>query len=877
MMTVSLFAIPKTMTLIRILILFLCFSGAVAGQSSGTDSLKWYFSKQLAVYPQEKLYLHTDKSSYLSGEKIWFRAYPADAAGHRPMFLSRYVYVELVDPLGKVISRVKIRPQDNAWHGYIPVSDAFPEGRYTLRAYTHFMQNAGEDYFYRKPVYIGNLQTQKLQTDIRFTPNSDRKVSAEIRFGEAIRPERVHIRVNDGQFRILPLSNKGVCWAKIGFPVDSKKRVILLDTKIHGLMLRQYFPVPFPEDEFDVSFFPEGGRLIPGVLQKTAFKAVGSDGLSVPVSGIVYDDEGNEITELGDAYLGMGYVNFVPKQGRSYYAVCTNGNSAPKRFALPSVSDEAPVLSVQLLRGDMFVTVLHPGNTPSGDTLYLAAHAGGILQYVSICGQQSIHFPTDFLSSGVLHLFLLDSRMNILSERLVFIDNDDRAKVSCHYDTVAVQSRMPVTVNIGIKGKNDKPLQGSFSVSVTDNGKVSADTSENILSHLLLTSELKGHIENPSDYFRHGRNARIHELDVLMLTQGWRRYDISRIVRGDIMQPQYFPEQDTEISGTVISLVGKPVEKAVVNIFAVSGNYLNTAETDKDGRFYFRDCELPDSTVFWLQAYKGRKKAKIRPDLLMNKEVYPEITAEIPVLTASSEPETALYQSEESGERNFIDAEGVWNLSLSEVTIEAQRKYMFDEIPLSVDYTMSADEIKIVDESFLTDLFRLIPGADVSNGGMSIFRKPVVFYVDGIKLRMQEVDMFLPEEIKQIEVINSLIVTHFGIVEIKILSITTLKGFYNKPRRPTPDKKAFVPLGYQAPAEFYTPKYDSPEPEKTAERDLRATIYWQPDLQVDETGAASFVFYTSDSPEDYTVVIEGIASDGTIVHHQDKIIRKDRK
>ena len=145
--------------LISFLFLFGLSVGAYA-QRTIPDNLAQLFRNQLTTFPQEKIYVHTDKSFYISGDPIWFRAYLADAVSHIPSPVSCYVYVELINPLNAVINRVIIRPDEtDAYHGYIAIPRNTPQGEYTLRAYTTFMRNLDEDYFFTKRIYIGYPQS----------------------------------------------------------------------------------------------------------------------------------------------------------------------------------------------------------------------------------------------------------------------------------------------------------------------------------------------------------------------------------------------------------------------------------------------------------------------------------------------------------------------------------------------------------------------------------------------------------------------------------------------------------------------------------------------------------------------------------------------
>jgi len=126
------------------------------------DSINRHFNTQMEVYPQEKLHLHTDRNRYVPGEKIRFKAYLTDAATFQPSTQSRYVYAELIDSRDSLVNRVMIRPDsDNMFHGHILISENVQGGKYTLRAYTRHMENLGDDYFFKKIIYIENPASGK--------------------------------------------------------------------------------------------------------------------------------------------------------------------------------------------------------------------------------------------------------------------------------------------------------------------------------------------------------------------------------------------------------------------------------------------------------------------------------------------------------------------------------------------------------------------------------------------------------------------------------------------------------------------------------------------------------------------------------------------
>ena len=130
--------------------------------SEAMDSITQRFRRQLQIFPQEKVYLHTDRSRYQAGDTIWLRAHLVDAATHRATFISRYVYVELIDIDAKLLKRIKLRPDEkNVFHGYTPIQEDQPQGYYSLRAYTRFMENLPENYFFHSDIAIVNPKGRK--------------------------------------------------------------------------------------------------------------------------------------------------------------------------------------------------------------------------------------------------------------------------------------------------------------------------------------------------------------------------------------------------------------------------------------------------------------------------------------------------------------------------------------------------------------------------------------------------------------------------------------------------------------------------------------------------------------------------------------------
>ena len=220
--------------------------------------------------------------------------------------------------------------------------------------------------------------------------------------------------------------------------------------------------------------------------------------------------------------------------------------------------------------------------------------------------------------------------------------------------------------------------------------------------------------------------------------------------------------------------------------------------------------------------------------------------------------------------------EDMWTMQIEEVAITATRiKTPFDEPRLNYwanrysDRTIRSEEFSSsgIEHSGVSSVIaRFIPGTFVVERD-GVF-KPTIrggvpdLIIDGLRIDRDDHSAWLipVDEIESIDVFRTGLAT---------ISITTRRGS-NIPVT-THNYAVYNPLGYQKPAEFYAPKYETLEAKRSVIPDLRTTIYWKPDIVISEDGKVSFEFYTSDFRATYSVVIEGITGDGRIVRQVEKI------
>ena len=797
------------------------------------------FIEQIEHYPQEKLHVSTDKDSYIAGDTIWLRAHCADAATHRPVAASRYVYVELRDDRGSLVRRIKLLSRDSVYSGYLPTQSLERFGDYSLTAYTLYMRNPGPEYFFKKPLTIWPYQeSRRTQRN-----TSVRKVS-----------------------------------------------------------------------DFDVSFFPEGGYLIDGYDCCVAFKALGDDGGSVEVTGVVKNDREEVVDTLRTLHGGMGCLRFTPHTGERYYAECTMEGGKTERFDLPASNNLACVLRVLQTERDFTVMVQSGRPLPKG--LRLLVHCRGNLCYFREWNDDlpSLIFERDKLPGGVLQILLLDKAGNALSERLVFNRGEELATTDVQIGGT-LEQRTKVTLSVAATDPDGGPAAGDFSIAVTDRAAVPSATSGSIYSTLLLTSELRGTIETPDWYFEGRDAARVAALDALLLTQGWRRYDVPAAVRGEYATPAYPLEVGQEIAGRInkggLWNRRKKLDRYEMRMIVPRWHYSSQAPIDKEGRFALNGFDFPDSTLFVLRpaAAKG-----LLPEAYVKvaRDSFPEVGT-LPRVPAQEQKKPYIAQA-----RYYIEQRGQTDMRniLIDTVYVTHHKRLESTRPEHrlASHTWTAEQIKEAGGAMLLDFLATLPGVVVFSGSISYRGGAPKFMVEGmmddpsigieserpVLLRRSQTGLLGIQDpnavfkytdtyrnppicftypldwIKRIDLIEGPEAAFLGHKDCSAIFSLTLKSGAELENSVSSAPSIYVavasPIGYQTPAEFYAPAYATEKARRSMVPDYRTTLYWNPTVKLDDTGQATVEFYTSDAPADYDISIEGVTQTGKIVQRRQRLL-----
>lgn len=631
------------------------------------------------------------------------------------------------------------------------------------------------------------------------------------------------------------------------------------------------------EQDFQIDFMPEGGDLIAGISTRVAFKCIGSDGLGKPIMGRIVDSSGNDVVIFESLKFGMGEFLMKADEGEKYFAMIKEPTS--KRIEL-SVKNRGVSIRVRHSESseDLHVIVQSRGIDLTKGRLIGHMRGQWLFERKAIKPDQMfVKLSKNDLTSGVVHLTFLSNEGVGLAERLVFIKKPFLpVDVNLSKMTVGKREKVELSVDsLFAKGS-------SLSISVTAYPEIDfGEHARNISNYLLLSSDLKGHIEHPQYYFSSSDDS-YQMLDLLMRTQGWRRFAWKDLEEKSF-QPNYFLEEGLSISGYVTDHFKKDrLREATVSLITLDPPSFNTMLTDESGRFRFIDINWSDTTSVVLKAtgFKGKKNKDDKFVKVTRDSVTSPLFHAEPKLMA---PSDSLFVEKSLSLQEIRRA---FNLDPTAIVLEElvktasrikdkrlNRPGMVYSEPSN---RVFADSVGFVPFS-LFDMLRRVPGVRVTGSfpnqsaqirGSANIQGVVepLYLLDGIPGDAGFLNAINPREVDFIDVLKGPDATIYGSrAGGGVIAVYTKTGIQGRVKE-SYGMVAFEQPGYSTAREFYSPKYDVEKPEY-AIPDYRPVLYWNPYLNK-SNGQAEF--FTSDQNGTFEIRIEGMDALGNPEFHTSK-------
>lgn len=876
---------------------FVASGQAQPAPNGNQPQIKTVFDAYTNAFFQEKMYVHTDKDSYLSGETVFMRAYRMDAMTHNPQVYSGIFYAEIRNPENQLMERMLIVKSDSGFQATYKIPTDISSGYYELVAYTNMMQNYDEAFYFKKRFYIYNAADNNVVAKIEYAPEIDKNnISANLKMissdGEPYQGATVDITPFSGNTKQTTITRNMDRDGSASFGLRHDAAITGLEVSFQEekpLKYRKYFKMPIFADSIDVQFMPEGGHLLNGQTQQVGFKAIAADGNGVNISGNVQDSLGNTVGFFQSSHLGMGSFILEPKAGMNYRAEVTTDDGRTAMFNLPQVADTGVAISATL-RGDVLTCRVLSTDGFDFSDLYFGFHCRGkSYGWVALDGPNAFRLPVASLPDGIVHFFIVNTAGDVFSERLVFINKDHYPKVKVTGLKDNYGRRSKVEVGLNVLYNDSIPMASEMSVSVVDPNTTVVDRNENILSYVMLSSDIKGKIENPAYYFNDSipNLERMRNADFLMMTQGWKRFDIGSILRGERPEMPFAVEIGQNVSGTIKPLWRKTTDSGSLLLLGTNPNagvtIFRDVQAEDSGQFFVNGLSFPRGTTFLVQGLQKGKKTNV--EVIVEKQVFRGLSADRLAGRTVYHPEAEVVDTvanflKSSGRKYFYE-NGERIYAMDEVVVTASRKdadperAMYDDVA-----SRSITGQELVEEGY-PDLRSWLEANGVEvrmdensmdetayirnrRASVALDYLPVTRHEEFLRLPMQDIDKIWVIR----DPVSYAMVTSNATSEMDqggiIIRTKSGMGLASGPRR-TLSFFQFTPIGYSAPDAFYSPKYDGTDDKKMM-YDERTTVHWEPSLKTGADGKTSVSFYTTDVPTDLLMIIQGMSLKGMPIY-----------
>ena len=830
-------------------------------QSASVDSLMKFagnIHQFNSLFPQEKVYLQFDNTSYYTGETIWFKAYVTNAStlGRAQ---SKVLYVDLLSPTGVLLKQQKLKIVAGQADGSFPLLDgstaqarekrgvmSYPSGFYEVRAYTSYMLNFSNEILFSRVLAV-------------YDPPKE-----EGNYYESS-PVITIKRSETSEFR----------------PKTEKLRNI------------------------NASFYPEGGHLILGKPCRVAFKVTDDTGFGVEATGII---EGKDIS-FSTVHDGMGWFTFTPQERRNEVEITVDGST--RTFNLPQAEASGFSMTVDPCGSDSIIIKVDGTQGLSGMTLGMGLTCRGeLMDFGTIeTGSSPAEriIPLHGVPEGVCRVYLFDKNGIKYASRS-FYHRSKVIKAPVLEMTTDKKSYEPfekITLDFTLNDKGN-PFRDRFCLSVRDSRSQTNAYADDLRTSMLLSSDLKGFIEHPSWYFDSDAPERDLAMDLLCLVQGWERYDWDIMTGQKEFSERHRMEESLTLNGWILSPSGKkkmdgvevtaslvPQDKTLTEIYSYKTDTLGYFGFDIGAEFY-------DKAKFTIGAHTNRERligtsARIQID----RPSIPTIRAYTPgelVFTGIKNGGTKKSAQKNDAEIEFPTVINIaTGYLLPDVDIDEERMYI-DYFTFNAFDVVKDVELELDKGDYSTDLmgylldkgYEVVP--DDSGGIESINGWEPFFYIhnnskylyQGIYEHPGTIDtkdmksiivfdrpMFLMNILAQCSLyqdyLNASIQTIFGedlyrrmmLVDVQMKEdreLSTREELFKINKRIT------TVDGYSRPYSFYSPEY--PNGPIFGDVDYRRTLYWNPNVITDEDGKAQVEFYNNSITRHFSVEAAGITSAG---------------
>lgn len=793
--------------LYTLLAIFIGFSFAAKAQP---DSILSVYANN---YQEERIYIHFDKSSYLPGETIWFKAYLMQ--GVEPSNFSKNFYLEFANAAGQVIHYFTAPIVYSSAKGMFTLPNNFKENTLFVKAYTSWMLNFDSAFLYKKTIPI--IQ----QTVIKTTKPTVKKTTLNI--------------------------------------------------------------------------FPEGGYLVNNVKQKIAFKATDAFGFPISFKGSLINKAGKNIDSIKPTHNGMGFFYLTPQKGETYTIKWMDELMNKQSTVLPQTKEDGFVLQVKQQDQKLLFSVERPQDAKDNfKVIRIVATMHKNLVYrsnVKLVNGTAYNgeIPITNLPAGVLQITAFDMNWLPFAERICFIKNQD--------NELLADARV-FKPNLTAKAKNTVEIYlpdvigTNLSVAITD-AESNVAAKDHIISSLFLTSDIKGYVHQPANYFINDLDSTNQNLDLVMLTNGWRRIKWDDVANNKVPTIQY-PKDSSYLSIAGKLFGAKPAQiqdAGDINLIIKtkdSATNIISLPLNKDGSFATKNQPFFDTVTIYYQFNKKKDLVYSTAVSFNNLLLTPnnQILVDSTFYNATTLDTTGLFRKKQLWQNQQELEKLLQTTTLEGVTVKAKQRRAVDELENKYASGMfrggdgyQFDFVNDLTAQGSMDIFTYlagrVAGLQINNTGASASASwrgsPTSLFLNETPVDANMLRDIPVADIAYVKVIRPPFIGASGGGAGGAIAVYTRRGADTRSvtGKGLENKKL---SGYTFIKEFYAPNYEF-NPDLKYDKDVRTTLYWNPFVLSDKKNRTiQITFFNNDISKKLRLDIQGMNEEGKLVNIQ-KIIQ----
>ena len=537
----------------------------------------------------------------------------------------------------------------------------------------------------------------------------------------------------------------------------------------------------------------------------------------------------------GGTYTLAAYTQWMRNFSveRFYYKQLTivGNDTSVAAVSSASVATEAnqttdPMLILAQRKGQLLIQYSEPAN----QSLSCVVYGSGNLLVTDYTQGKVLKIDSHSLRPGKIRIAMVNRETGaVIAESQTTIEG---TQPQINISSKARSKNELMGLSIDLAEADGTPLNGTFSLSVTDYDVVKPDTQQPAIDEYLMR-----------------------------LPDGYALNDILKDIHPDI---RYGFQTSQTISGQIHGTILKKIKRPKLMLIRPDTGLRHVFELGDSNRFVINGLDFPDGTTYLLEGMRQTGSTSL-VQLKIDKPTYPRLHAKTIATSSAIIPDDFARRAKEQVMYGSTEQ----TIELPEVIKEKKRRHKPEGRGQLEPFRAFYDDMPILNnagtiETLLSSLgLRFTKKAD---GNITL--TPLIF-IDDIESNEEELLMIQPENIKSIEYYkptdSRLLVYRWDAPSRGVLAIRHKVGYHSSKSKPL-SMATVQQQGYQPAKEFFSPQY----PDQSAKTcpDHRVTLYWNPKLKTDDKGHATVKFYASDISKRYLVTLEGVSDDGINIHKE---------